>query len=198
MRKREFEVGIQYQNLIDFNFANEIAATTGGEQLFSCIQCGNCSGVCPMSIYMDYTPRQIIAMTRAGFKDDVLHSSTIWQCASCYACTVECPKQIKITDIMYSLKQRAIQKGLFPKRFPVAVLAKEFYESVKESGRNSEGRLILRLYAKTRPFKLLRQAWLGLRLFLTGRLSLQSESIRGKRELKAMLCAIEDGKGGSR
>ncbi len=182
---------IKYEAELAPSFGDEIAAMPGGEKLFSCIQCGTCSGACPMSPYMDYTPRRIIAMTRAGFKNEVLSSFTIWLCASCYACTVECPKQIKITDVMYALKRRAIAEGIYPKRFPIPVLAHEFLNVVQQRGRNSESRLILRLYLKTKPLQLLRQALLGLRLWLAGRLPLRAEVIRHQQELQTLLRAVE-------
>ena len=72
-------------------FGREVMSVPGCEQLESCIQCGTCSGVCPLSIYMDYTPRQVMALTRGDFKNEVLKSHTIWLCASCYACTVGMP-----------------------------------------------------------------------------------------------------------
>jgi hypothetical protein len=31
-----------------------------------------------MAVYMDYTPRKIIAMIKSGFKDEALRSFTIW------------------------------------------------------------------------------------------------------------------------
>ena len=43
-------------------FGKEVMAVPGCEQLEGCIQCGTCSGVCPLSIYMDYTPRQVMAL----------------------------------------------------------------------------------------------------------------------------------------
>ena len=136
---------------------------------------------------MDLSPRQIIAMTRAGFKDEVLGCFTIWLCASCYACAVACPKQIQITDVMYALKRRAIQEGRHPKRFAVPVLAQEFYKQVWDRGRNSEGRLILSLYAKTHPMLLLRNVVLGLRLWMRGRIGLKAESVRDRESVDTLL-----------
>jgi heterodisulfide reductase subunit C len=143
---------------------------------------------------MDYSPRKIIAMTRAGFKDEVLHSFTIWLCASCYACAVECPRKIKITDFMAELKQRAIGEGVAPKRFPAAVLAREFFEAVRKRGRNTESRLVLRLYAKTNPVKILGQALLGLRLLRTGRFSLRAESVKNRQQIDQLLRAVDAAK----
>lgn len=181
---------IKYQQDVDPGFAAEIAATPGGEKLATCIQCGNCSGACPVSPYMDYTPRRIIAMTRAGFKAEVLNSQTIWLCASCYNCTVECPREIRITDVMYSLKQRAMKDRVHPRRFPVPVLAREFYHTVMRYGRNHESELLIRMYWHTNIFGLLGQAMLGLKLFLRGRMPLLPERIKARNGAKGDLQTI--------
>lgn len=182
---------IHYESELDPYFSSEIASIPDGKRLFGCIQCGTCSGMCPLSPYMDYTPRQIIAMIRAGLKGEVLSSYTTWLCASCYACTVECPKEIKITDIMYAAKRLAIREGMYPKRFPIPVLAGEFFGNVERSGRNSEGRLIIRLFLKTNPFSMFKQTRLGWRLLRTGRFSLKRESIGRTDELKRILKSLE-------
>ncbi len=112
----EIQRTIRYESDRVRGFGREVMSVPGCEELEHCIQCGTCSGVCPLSIYMDHSPRQVMALTRSDFKKEVLSSHTIWLCASCYACTVECPKEIGITDIMYELKQRAIHEGHYPKR----------------------------------------------------------------------------------
>ena len=182
---------IRYESELDPHFADEIASIPDGEKLFTCIQCGTCSGMCPMSPYMDYTPRQIIAMIRAGFRSEVLSSYTTWLCASCYACAVECPKEIKITDIMYSAKRLAIRGGVYPQRFPTPVLAREFFKGVESSGRSNEGPLLIRLFLKTNPFKMFSYTGLGWGLLRRGRLSPKHESIKGKDELKRILKALD-------
>ncbi len=63
---------IRYEAELDHSFAKEMTGRIGDESLRHCIQCGTCSSTCPVSLYMDYTPRRIVAMTREGFKDDVL------------------------------------------------------------------------------------------------------------------------------
>ena len=131
-------------------FGKEIMSVSGCEQLQSCIQCGTCSGTCPLSIYMDFSPRQVMALVRADFKNEVLRSHTIWLCASCYACTVECPRQIRITDIMYALKQRAIKEACLSKRFPIPVLAKEFTKMVRSKGRITEMLLVMQTVSEDR------------------------------------------------
>ena len=150
-------------------FGRELMSVPGCEDLQSCIQCGTCSGVCPLSIYMDYSPRQVMALTRSDFKNEVLRSHTIWLCASCYACTVECPRQIRITDIMYELKQRAIHEGIYVKNFPIPVLAKEFYTMSRKYGRITENILAAFMFLKTDWLAAIGMWKLGLGLFRRGR-----------------------------
>jgi len=182
---------IKYESELDHQFADWITTVPGGEKVRNCIQCGTCSGICPLSIYMDYTPRRIIGMARAGFKDEVLKSVTIWLCSSCYSCMVQCPAGINITDVMYALKRRAIDERVYPKRFTVPVMAREFVEIVRKRGRNNEMELVAMMDLKSNPLNLLHQATLGLKLIKTGRVELIPKSIKGKREIKKMLNVLE-------
>lgn len=173
-------------------FGREVMSVPGCEQLESCIQCGTCSGVCPLSIYMDYTPRQVMELTRSDFKNEVLGSVTIWLCASCYSCTVECPREIRITDIMYELKQRAIKEGVYPKKFPIPVLAKEFYKMSHRYGRVTENFLATFMFLKTNWRAALGMWRLGLGLLSRGRFPLKLESIKRKDELNRMMQIVDD------
>lgn len=188
---RDIHRRIKYESELNKNFKNQVAEMSHGEKLYSCIQCGTCSAACPVSHYMDYTPRKIIQMVREGFKNEVLGSSTVWLCASCYACTQECPKGIKITDVMYALKREAISGGYYPKRFPSAVLAGSFFKQVLGFGRNSEGPLLLKMYLKTNPLMLFKNMTLGFKLWKTGRLSLKTERTNKKGALKKLLNDID-------
>lgn len=75
-----------------------------GENLYSCYQCGKCSGGCPVSHFMDLVPRDIIYRVLDD-SADVLDAETQWVCASCYTCTVRCPNDIDIAAIMEALRQ---------------------------------------------------------------------------------------------
>lgn len=183
---------IKLQSDLDPSFLHQITDTAQCEQLLSCIQCGTCSATCPLSDRMDYTPRRIIGMVREGFKKEVLNSSTIWLCASCYSCTVECPREIKITDLMYALKREAIVEKTYPKRFPIPVLASAFFNQVKRHGRQNETRLIMTMYLLTNPFRLLKNTRLALRMFLRGRLSIFEKGIKDTKGLQKLLKAVEN------
>ncbi len=172
-----FQPSVKYQKQLKRDLAAEILATPGGEKIYSCLQCGTCGGSCPLSGYMDYTPRKLIGMVREGFKQEVIESFAIWLCASCYECTVRCPAGIHVTDVMYALKRVAIREGIYPKRFPVPVLAKEFMQMLKDTGRTNEFWLAFKMLVKTTPLKLLTMWTLGLQMLRRGRLCLTSNRI---------------------
>lgn len=157
----------------DLKFLREILAMPGGEAAAACIQCGTCSGACPTVRYMDSSPREIIAFVRAGYRDRVLNSSTIWMCASCYSCYVRCPKEIKITDFMYKLKQIAMRKGYKnPDAKRARILAKKFADNVRLLGRNNEMWLLFKYFVSTNILSALKFTGMGLSLLSTGRLEL--------------------------
>jgi quinone-modifying oxidoreductase subunit QmoC len=182
---------------LDRGFADWIVRTEGGERLRSCIQCGTCSATCPMAIYMDYTPRRLINLARAGFKQEVLASQTPWLCASCYACMVECPQKIAVTDVLYAIKRRALEEGRFPRRMPLAVLAREFFRTIHRRGRITESLLVFGLLVRTSWRRLLGMSGLGLRLMRTGRFNYRPEGIKNRRQLRAVLDHLADSRPGT-
>ena len=184
---------VKYEADLSPQFSEEIRHLPGGETLWQCIQCGLCSASCPLSIYMDYTPRRIMAMTREGFKEEVLQSKTIWLCASCYACTVFCPQQVEITHIMYHLKQMAIRERRYPRNFPIPVLAREFSTWVRNHGRASEFWVVFRTWRKIAIGRLLRMIPQGLKLMRLRRLPISVHSIRQRRQLKKLLAQMNGG-----
>lgn len=189
---------IRYDAERDNNFADEIKAMPGCEHLDQCIQCGTCSGTCPLSIYMDLTPRRVIHLTRAGFKDEVMRCNAIWLCSSCYSCHVECPKNIGITDIMYAIKTKAVEAKKYPKGFPVPVLASVFYNMVKKNGRITESHLVVHLFLRTSLMRLIGMSKLGWDLVRTRRMKLGREKMDDPRNIAVLLDAVEGANVGSR
>jgi quinone-modifying oxidoreductase subunit QmoC len=189
----DIPIKVKYEEDLDPHFLSEIKRLSMAENIEECIQCGTCSSSCPMAVYMDFPPRKIIAMVKNGFKDEALRSFTIWLCPSCYTCQVRCPAQIKITDVMYALKRKAIESKVYPARFAIPVLDREMSRLIAKHGRNSELWLILRLYLKSRHFiDMIKMAPLGIKLMKTGRMSLRMESIKNKKQMKALLSALQE------
>jgi heterodisulfide reductase subunit C len=170
------------------SFLNEvIEATPGGEQLILCLQCGTCGGSCPSGADMDHSPRKIFAMTEAGMKDEVLKSNTPWFCVSCYYCTVRCPQEIPITDIMYTLKQKAIEEGYYQQR-QVSDFSETFIGYVEAYGRSFEVGLATRYYLFHNPLKLVNMGMgMGIGMLMRGRMGLNPERITNLTQLQDIL-----------
>jgi heterodisulfide reductase subunit C len=86
---------------------------------------------------MDHTPRAIFAMLRAGMREEVLKSNTPWMCVSCYYCTVRCPQEIQITDVMYTLKNMAVESGMVQDS-TASDFSRTFISFVQNYGRSFE------------------------------------------------------------
>jgi heterodisulfide reductase subunit C len=167
-----------------------ISRVEDGERLLGCLQCGTCSGACPLSMFMDRTPRRLMEMIRAGARDEVLSSSTIWVCASCYACTIECPKEIPITEVMHTLRSMAFEAGTYPKRFTNPVMMRELVNMAETRGRSTESWIAMKSYLRTDPAQLLKHALVGMRLMRRGRMGIKPEKMRDPKQVKDMLEAV--------
>ena len=164
-----------------------IEATPGKCRLEMCIQCGTCGGSCPSGSDMDHTPRGIFALIRADMRDEVLKSNTPWYCVSCYFCTVRCPQEVHITDVMYTLKNMAIEAGLFEDN-TAADLAKTFVGQVEQFGRSFEFGLATRHNLKHRPLQMAKMAaGLGFGMLSKGRMDLTPTRIQGLDQLGRIL-----------
>jgi len=156
-----------------------------------CLQCGTCTGSCPVSYAMDISPRMVIALFRAGQIEEILRSRTIWICASCYMCTTRCPQAIKITDLLYALKRTAMDAKLYPDRFPVYLLSRSFVHLVNRYGRNHEILLLLLYHLRRNPLALFRLIPLGVSLFRRGRISFFPSKIKGVEAIRKILGASQ-------
>ena len=181
---------VKFEAERDPAFAHWISHTVGGERIRHCLQCGLCSGSCPLSLYMDYTPRRLMHLSREGFKEEVLSSYTIWLCTCCYACMVECPKKINITHLMYVLKT-VIQEHFYPKRFPIPESGTPVLEDDPRIRAHHRSRLVLRVFLKTAIWRLIGFSGLGFKLFRTGRMRFNREKIQRQGELVALLDAVD-------
>jgi heterodisulfide reductase subunit C len=101
---------------------------------------------------MDHTPRAIFAMTRADQRDAVFESNTPWYCISCYYCTVRCPQEVHITDLMYTLKSMAVRRG-YARNSASAGFSLTFNEYVYNYGRAFELGLASRHSIRHSPIK---------------------------------------------
>ena len=129
------------------SFLKEVEANVEeGEWVKMCMQCGVCSGSCPLGPHWDHPPQELFMMIRAGRREEVLTSTSMWMCTSCYNCIVRCPRGLPITHIMHGLASYAERLGLAPKEQPTRKFAKIFWDNITKSGRANELKMGLSLY----------------------------------------------------
>jgi heterodisulfide reductase subunit C len=168
-------------------FVAEVRAQTAGiSRLQMCIQCGSCGGSCPSGQSMDHTPRALFALIRAGKRDEVLHSNTPWMCLSCYHCTVRCPQEIHITEVMYALKVIAERAQVYP-HGRAAGFSGIFAGNVRRFGRSWDMGLTAHHYLRRFPLRILGVAPMAVSLFLHRRIGIVPARIRQRGQLNAIL-----------
>jgi heterodisulfide reductase subunit C len=167
------------------SFYDQVAAAPGGERLKLCLQCGTCGGSCPSGPDMDYTPREIFALVLAGRRQEVLQSTTFWFCVSCYYCTIRCPQQIPITDLMYRLKHLAIAAGQYTTE--AKDWSQTFVGQVETFGRSFELGVATQYYLTHRPLGMVAMMPMALGLLTRGRMPLLPKRINGLPQLRAIL-----------
>ena len=131
------------------SFLKEVEANVEeGEWVKMCMQCGVCAGSCPLGDAWEHPPQEIFMMIRAGKREEVLTSDSMWMCTSCYNCIVRCPRELPITHIMHGLAHYAKRLGIQPKNNPTQWFAEKFWNNMMQKGRVNELKLGLSLYFK--------------------------------------------------
>ena len=105
------------ESQLDPDFAKEIKKYSG-KDVMTCLQCGNCTGVCPISLKIDYKTRSIMKYCQFGLKAYTL--GTRWVCATCYRCYEHCPADINPAEVMIALRHIAVREGVIPPFIKVA------------------------------------------------------------------------------
>ena len=172
------------------SFLPEVVRTSG-ETIQACFQCQKCSAGCPVAYAMDILPNQILRHIQYDHREKVLSSKTIWICASCYACSVRCPNNIDIARIMDALRNLALRVGVEPGEKDIPVFHSVFLDTIKSKGRVHELSLILQLKSKTKDF--LKDAGLGWKMFLKGKIKLLPSRFTGGKDIQQIFNAFERG-----
>jgi heterodisulfide reductase subunit C len=99
----------------NMSFSTEVANRHGGETLRACYQCGTCASSCPVArLDASFNPREIIKLSLLGEKEEVVSGDSIWLCTSCFNCQERCPQNVEIAEVIYALRNIAIEAGHSP------------------------------------------------------------------------------------
>jgi quinone-modifying oxidoreductase subunit QmoC len=178
------------------SFLQEVEANVEeGNMVKMCMQCGVCSGSCPLGKHWDHPPQEIFMMIRANKREEVLKSESMWMCTSCYNCIARCPRGLPITHIMHGLAHYAKCLGLSPKNQQTEKFAQLFWNNLSKTGRVNEARLGVALYFMNGFGEGIKQslakAPLGINMMKTKRFSpmefIKSHSVKDKSGFNKML-----------
>jgi len=80
--------------------------------LFACVQCGKCTGGCPMAMKTHLNPRDLIyRLLVAGNGFDLEGREELWDCTTCSTCTSRCPKQVNPMEAIIAMRSAFVEKG---------------------------------------------------------------------------------------
>ncbi|MEW5910265.1 MAG: 4Fe-4S dicluster domain-containing protein, partial [Thermodesulfobacteriota bacterium] len=102
---------------IDKGFKGQAARSFQAGTFGFCFSCENCTTVCPVvgsyenpQERVGLLPHQIMRSLGLGLKDLALGSKMLWDCLTCYQCQEHCPQGVKVTDVLYELKNMTIKE----------------------------------------------------------------------------------------
>jgi heterodisulfide reductase subunit C len=83
----------------------------GAKTLNLCFQCGTCTGSCASGRFTAFRTRKVVRRAQLGLKEQILPCDDLWMCTTCYTCFERCPRGVEIPDIIFLLRNLAVQAG---------------------------------------------------------------------------------------
>ncbi len=81
-------------------------------RILRCVQCGKCTGGCPVSTNTPLNVRELLNQTlfqpSLTFRPE---ETELWQCTTCMTCSLRCPKGIKPLDVIVQIRGQLIESG---------------------------------------------------------------------------------------
>ncbi len=84
-------------------------------QLDICIQCGTCTGGCPVKFRSPLNMRRLVRQTH--FTNDpspLFKSPELWACTTCSTCSLRCPAGVKNVELIMGIRNFLANKGEVP------------------------------------------------------------------------------------
>jgi Fe-S oxidoreductase len=85
-------------------------------ELFGCIQCGKCTGGCPVAFNSPLNIRRLMqeALVLENL-DCIYQKNELWACTACKTCTLRCPRELRPSDLIIGMRTALIEEGHIPK-----------------------------------------------------------------------------------
>lgn len=102
--------------------------------LLECIQCGVCTGCCPVSMKSELNIRRMMRDIIFTRRVDIPPDDTLWSCTTCSACEIRCPKGLIPVDVVVGMRGVVVEEGR------IAPTIRDALESIFKHG-NPWGRI---------------------------------------------------------
>ena len=86
-----------------------------------CMQCGKCTGSCPVFPKSKLNPRRLMLETAYLISPLTMHpplniyeKSEVWDCTTCSTCSYRCPREVEPMDVLIGLRGLLIEQGRVP------------------------------------------------------------------------------------
>jgi heterodisulfide reductase subunit C len=101
---------------VDREFAGSLTSSAQASTFTVCFGCQNCTNVCPVVGNYE-NPKEVVGL----FPHEIMHtlalkqrglalgSKMLWDCVTCYECQEHCPQGVRVTDVLYELKNLALR-----------------------------------------------------------------------------------------
>ncbi len=101
---------------VDKGFVGELTGSAQASTFSVCFGCQNCTNVCPVvgnyenpKEMVGLLPHEIMHCLALKHKELALGSKMLWDCVTCYICQEHCPQGVRVTDVLYQLKNLALK-----------------------------------------------------------------------------------------
>ncbi len=97
-------------------------AMTENLELFGCIQCGKCTGGCPVARKTVLNIRSMIYQMLVKPEMEVDAHEELWDCTSCFTCVERCPKDVQPAELIIALRGELVESGRIPETIGAALM----------------------------------------------------------------------------
>ena len=100
----------------DREFKGRLNLSAQASTFSICFGCQTCTNACPVVAHYEnpqenlgMLPHQIMHACALGLRGMAFGSAMLWDCLTCYQCQEQCPQGVRITDVLYELKNFSVE-----------------------------------------------------------------------------------------
>jgi len=97
-------------------------------KLLECIQCGMCTGSCPVSRKANLNVRRYMREVVINSEISIHSQNELWSCTTCATCGIRCPKEIDPYEFLIDIRSMSVEGG------QIASTIRDALESIFKNG----------------------------------------------------------------